>query len=74
MKILALVLGVVAVLLGGLWLLQGLGLVYLEPIACVGECDTLEGPSPLWVGIGLVVFSVGAAAVWWGLRRRTPRG
>jgi hypothetical protein len=72
MKILALVLGVVAVLLGGLWLVQGLGLVHIEPIACVAECETLEGPSPLWAGIGAVVVVAGVVAVWWGLRRRGP--
>ena len=70
MKILALVLGIVGVLLGGLWLVQGLGLVTIEPIACVAECDGLEGPSPLWAGIGTVVFVAGALAIRWGLRRR----
>jgi hypothetical protein len=73
MKILALVVGIVAVLLGGLWLVQGLGLVHIEPIACVAECETLDGPSPMWAGIGSVVFVAGALAIRWGLRRR-PKG
>lgn len=72
MRILALVLGVVAMLLGGLWLVQGLGWVHIEPIACVAECETLEGPSSLWAGIGAGVVVAGALAVWWGLRRRGP--
>lgn len=74
MKILALILGIVAVLLGGLWLVQGLGLMRIEPIACVAECETLEGPSPLWAGIGAGLFAAGALAIWWGLKRRGPRG
>jgi len=34
MKALVLVVSVVAVLLGGLWLLQGLGLLTIQPILC----------------------------------------
>jgi hypothetical protein len=36
--------GVILALLGGLWLVQGLGLVTIEPIACVGACEPLAGP------------------------------
>jgi hypothetical protein len=70
MKVIALIVGVIIALLGGLWLLQGLGLVHIEPVACVAECETLEGPSPMWAGIGGVTFLVGLAAIVWGVRRR----
>jgi hypothetical protein len=72
-KIIALILGVIAVLLGGLWLLQGLGVVRIEPIACVTACEALEGPSVQWAAIGLIVSVAGALAIWYGLRRRAPR-
>lgn len=73
MKTIALILGVVGALLGGLWLLQGLGLVHLKPIACVAECEALEGPSPRWAMIGFVVFAAGVLAIFHGLKRRAPR-
>lgn len=73
MKIVALVFGVIAVLLGGLWLLQGLGVVQIEPVACVAECEALEGPSPTWAIIGFVVAAAGALAILYAVRQRVPR-
>ena len=72
-KIVIAALGLVLALLGGLWLVQGLGLVTIEPIACVGACEPLEGPSPTWAAIGLVVFAAGCAALFFALRRRTQK-
>jgi ABC-type transport system involved in cytochrome c biogenesis permease subunit len=69
MKIVALIVGVVVALLGGLWLLQGLGLVHLEPVACVTACETLEGPSLMWTAIGFAVLTVGLLAIFYGLKR-----
>ena len=76
MKIVLLILGAIGVLLGGLWLLQGLGLVRMEPLFCVAECETLEGPSPAWALAGFLLAAAGAVAVWFGLRRpvRGTRG
>lgn len=64
------VVGLVAVLLGGLWLLQGLGLVVIEPILCVAECEPLQGPSAGWAIAGFIVLAVGALAIAYGLKRR----
>ena len=69
-KWIASILGAVAVLLGGLWFLQGIGLVIIEPIACVGDCATLEGPSVPWAIAGVVAMLVGSAAFWLAWRRR----
>lgn len=69
MKAVVIVLGVIAVLLGGLWLLQGLGIVTIPPILCVAECEALTGPSPTWAIIGLVVVVLGGAAILFALRR-----
>jgi hypothetical protein len=66
------VFGVICVLLGGLWLVQGLGLVHIEPVACVGACKPVEGASPLWAMIGAGVVALGAFAIRYGLKRR-PR-
>jgi hypothetical protein len=56
--------------LGALWLLQGTGLLVIDPIACVGECQALRGASFAWsmAGIGLLVLAGGALAYIW--RRR----
>lgn len=74
MKIIALSSRVVGALLGGLWLLQGLGLVQIEPIACVAECQTLEGPSLGWALIGGGVLLASALAIFYGLKSRTKTG
>lgn len=74
MKTIALaVTGVILALLGGLWLVQGLGLVTIEPIACVGACEPLEGPSPTWAVIGAVVLAAGLLALFFAFRRRAPK-
>lgn len=61
--------GVILVLLGGLWFLQGTGLVTIPPILCVAECTPLEGPSLPWAIAGLIALLVGAALLWRNLRR-----
>jgi hypothetical protein len=70
MRIIILILGALGALLGGLWLVQGLGLVHIEPIACVAECEALEGPSPMWATIGGVLLLVSLFAIFYGLKRR----
>ncbi|WP_390551469.1 hypothetical protein [Qipengyuania sp. MTN3-11] len=65
------VIGVVAILLGGLWFLQGTGLVVIEPVACLGECTPVTGPAPLWAISGAILFLLGCVALKfaWGRRR-----
>jgi hypothetical protein len=70
MKIFVSLVGLVAVLLGGLWLLQGLGLVHLRPILCFADCAPIQGRSTTWAIIGLVVAAAGALALFRSLRRR----
>ena len=71
MKIVATILGVIAMLLGGLWFLQGVGIVRIPPILCVANCEPIEGPTPVWAVGGLVVLIAGILALVWGVRRRT---
>ncbi|MCC6981865.1 MAG: hypothetical protein IT535_01210 [Bauldia sp.] len=70
MRILVLIVGVLAALLGGLWLLQGLGLVRIAPILCVADCAPLEGPSAPWAIAGFVLLGLGLFAIIRSLRRR----
>ena len=64
------ILGLAAFALGGLWFLQGIGAVTLEPSACVGDCTALEGPSLPWALAGAALAAAGAALIWFSLRRR----
>jgi hypothetical protein len=63
MRRLALVGGVLGVLLGGLWMLQGLGLVHLRPILCFANCEPVQGPSTLWTVVGAIVLIAGIFAI-----------
>jgi hypothetical protein len=70
MKVLLTVLGIAAVLLGGLWLLQGLGLVHVKPILCFADCAPVQGPSALWAVVGGALLLAGLAALARAMRRR----
>lgn len=63
MRRIALVGGVLGVLLGGLWLLQGLGFVHLRPILCFANCAPVQGPSTTWTIVGAVVLTAGIAGI-----------
>ena len=73
MKKIALVLGVLGVLLGGLWLLQGLGLVRLRPILCFANCEPIEGPSATWAIAGAIVLVVGILSIRFSRASRAAR-
>lgn len=64
------VVGVIAILLGGLWLLQGLGLVHVRPILCFADCAPIQGKSNTWAIVGAVVLAIGVWAVRHGFLRR----
>ncbi|WIY51844.1 hypothetical protein O9Z70_10145 [Devosia sp. YIM 151766] len=70
MKWLGLILGIAALLLGGLWFLQGVGAIVIEPIACVGACEALEGPSLPWALGGAALGIIGIGLIWLALFRR----
>ena len=72
MKITSFLVGLLAALLGGLWLLQGLGIVHLQPVLCFADCDPVQGPSNAWALIGAAVLALGVAALFWSVQRR-PR-
>jgi hypothetical protein len=70
MKKFLLVISVIAVLLGGLWLLQGLGLVQVRPILCFADCEPVQGPSLTWAIVGLVVVTGGILGIRYSLKHR----
>ena len=73
MKKIGLVFGVISVLLGGLWLLQGLGVVHIRPILCFANCEPVQGASPAWATIGFLMVTAGVIAIFFSLKRRARR-
>ena len=70
MKIFVLLVSVIGVLLGGLWLLQGLGLLQVRPILCFADCEPVQGPSSTWAIVGLLVVTGGILGVRYSLKHR----
>lgn len=69
MKKVVLVFGIISALLGGLWLLQGLGLVHVRPILCFAECVAIQGPSSTWAMIGVVTLAVSGLVIFNCMKR-----
>ena len=65
MRIIGWIFSVVAMLLGGLWLMQGLGIVHLRPLLCFADCAPVQGPSAQWAVIGAITLAVGGLGVVW---------
>ncbi len=70
MKKMTLFVGVISTLLGGLWLLQGLGVVHLRPILCFADCEPIQGASTTWAIVGFLVVTAGVTALFFSLKRR----
>ena len=60
MRIAGTIVGIILILLGGVWILQG---------ANVLAGSVMSGQSQ-WLYIGIVVLLVGIGALWWTYRRR----
>ncbi len=61
--------GLIAALLGGLWLLQGLGIVHIRRILCFADCAPLQAPSATWAAIGALLLLAGGVAMFWTLKK-----
>ena len=68
-RIMTLILGISTVLIGALWLLQGLGIVKLQPILCFADCLPVQGSSTAWAVIGALTIAVGAFGVVWSRKK-----
>ena len=60
--------GVIVALLGMLWVIQGFGLIRIDPILCVADCEPITGRSVQWTVIGVIALLVGVVIVWVGQR------
>jgi 2-hydroxy-6-oxonona-2,4-dienedioate hydrolase len=69
MKLVAIILGFILLLLGGLWLLQGLGIVHVRPILCFADCAPMQGPSPTWAAIGAITLTTSGLLILWSSKR-----
>ena len=63
LRILAAVVGALLVAFGALFALQGLGLL-------MWPADSFMLADPSWTLYGAVIVAIGAALLWWGIRRR----
>ena len=63
MKSLTVIFGVITVLLGSLWMLQGLGVVQIRPILCFVECAPIQAASRTWTIIGFLMVTTGVVAI-----------
>jgi hypothetical protein len=68
-KIIVLVIGSVAALLGVLWFLQGSDILHIKPILCFGNCEPIIGLSTQWQINGIIAVVIGAAMIWWSIRK-----
>lgn len=67
------VFGVLLTALGLLWALQGADLVHIEPVACVTNCESLEGFSTTWLAAGIAAMVAGVIIVRQSVRRLSRR-
>jgi hypothetical protein len=58
-QIIAIIFGVIILLLGLLWFLQGSNLVHIKPILCFADCQIITGQSLQWQIIGAITFIIG---------------
>ncbi|MFC6964174.1 hypothetical protein ACFQJ8_21400 [Halocatena marina] len=58
--------GAVVSLLGVLWLSQGLGIIQIDPILCIKDCEPVTGTSVEWTIIGIIASIVGILITWVG--------
>lgn len=62
-------LGLGGIAVGLLWFLQGSDLLHIDPIACAGNCEPVEGHQSAWQVAGGVVVAIGLVATATGLRK-----
>ncbi|MFA4941538.1 MAG: hypothetical protein WC582_03000, partial [Patescibacteria group bacterium] len=58
-KISIILVGIIAILFGLLWFLQGTSIIQICPILCFADCKCLTGGSLLWTIVGLITIFIG---------------
>lgn len=69
-QIIAIIFGIIILLLGLLWFLQGSDLVHIKPILCFADCEPITGISPQWQITGAITLIIGCLIVGVSLRGR----
>jgi len=69
-QIIAIIFGIIILLLGLLWFLQGSDLVHIKPILCFADCQPITGKSLQWQIIGAVAFVSGAFVIYKCLKNK----
>ena len=63
-RLVASLIGAIAMLSGLLWFLQGAAIVQVCPILCFADCECLAGGSVVWEAAGAIAFMIGVAIIW----------
>lgn len=68
-NIIAIIFGIIILLLGSLWFLQGSDLVHIKPILYFANCQPITGGSTVWQIVGAIAFIIGAVIIYKNLKR-----
>lgn len=52
-------------LLGGLWLAQGLDIIRIRPILCFADCEIMTGGSTTWSIAGFILLIISALVIFY---------
>ena len=58
-RIIRIIAGIVLTAFGVLWTLQGADVIWVKPILCFADCETLVGGSSTWLVVGSVSILIG---------------
>ena len=61
--------GIILLLLGLLWFLQGSDLIHINPILCFANCMPIIGKSMIWQIVGGAVFIAGVTIIYKYLKK-----
>jgi hypothetical protein len=61
--------GIILVIIGLVWFLQGTGILQLCPILCFADCECVTGGSRFWEAAGIIAVITGAVIVWLSVSR-----
>jgi hypothetical protein len=65
----ATLIGLILVIIGLVWFLQGAAILHLCPVLCFTDCECVTGGSPFWEAGGVIASIMGIGIVYFGLRR-----
>lgn len=64
MRWIKVLLGIVAVVLGTIWVLFGTGYIAIKNVICFDICsETMEGPNQFWTVVGIFALLIGLVTV-----------